>query len=183
MSDWYDIPELTGSIPWVRAMMDCAQDPAFHAEGDVWTHTTAVRDELEKLPEFQYLSSGEKNALRWAAILHDVGKPATTEPDEAGVIRSPKHAIKGMRIARKILRDLGMPVGLREVVVNLVRYHSVPMYLVDDPDPTARAIRLSWETEPPTCFGFLPRLTTWVGTLISPIGEATKTCSRSSVKN
>ena len=38
--------------PWARAMAACTQDAAWHAEGDVWTHTRLVVSELERLPEW-----------------------------------------------------------------------------------------------------------------------------------
>ena len=32
--------------PWARAMAACGQDAGWHAEGDVWTHTRMVCDQL-----------------------------------------------------------------------------------------------------------------------------------------
>ena len=54
---------------WAKAMSDCAQDAEWHAEGDVWTHTKMVLQELEKLDEWRDLSSHEQTILRFTALL------------------------------------------------------------------------------------------------------------------
>ena len=36
------------SQPWARHMAACPQDPHWHAEGDVWTHTRMVCAELQQ---------------------------------------------------------------------------------------------------------------------------------------
>ncbi len=80
-------------------MQQCMQEPEFHAEGDVWTHTRMVVDALLALPEYQALGSDEQNLLLHAALLHDVAKPACTVL-ENGRISSPRHAKVGEKIAR-----------------------------------------------------------------------------------
>lgn len=55
-------------LPEVEALVDCNHDSPHHQEGNVFDHTLLVLDALE----------GEVSpALAWAALLHDVGKPAT----------------------------------------------------------------------------------------------------------
>ena len=81
----------------------------------------------------------------FTALFHDAGKPATTAIDpETGRTRSPKHALVGTEIARTVLRHLGSPLGFREDVANLVRYHGRPPYLLEKPDPARELISLSW---------------------------------------
>ena len=62
--------------PEVHALQGVYQRPDYHAEGDVWTHTLLVVDEAAKLrnniPEDLQLD------YMVAALLHDVGKPSTT---------------------------------------------------------------------------------------------------------
>jgi putative nucleotidyltransferase with HDIG domain len=131
--------------PWARAMAACAQDSGWHAEGDVWTHTTMVVAELERLPEWPDLGQSDRARLTFAALFHDVGKPSTTRPDpETGRTRSPKHAIVGMEIARRVLRDLGCGLLVREEICNLVRYHGRPAHLLEKADPALELISLSW---------------------------------------
>lgn len=35
--DWSGI-----RFPWIAPMVECMQDPDYHTEGDVWTHTRMV---------------------------------------------------------------------------------------------------------------------------------------------
>src|ERR1017187_10214753 len=55
-------------LPEIARMKGVEQPPQFHPEGDVWTHTLGLLAQLE---------AGCPLALAWAALLHDVGKPAT----------------------------------------------------------------------------------------------------------
>jgi len=41
--DWQTI---TNKFEWIRDMIGVPQDPVFHAEGDVWTHTRMVTEEV-----------------------------------------------------------------------------------------------------------------------------------------
>ena len=134
-----------GAQPWAEAMRRCDQDAEWHAEGDVWTHTLMVWDEVERLEAFPTLSVRDRLRLRLTALWHDAGKPETTVIDpETGRTRSPKHSLAGARIARNILRDWGCDLAEREAIVNLVRYHGRPPYLLDQAQPEEEVIRLSW---------------------------------------
>lgn len=131
--------------PWGRAMAACRQDPQWHAEGDVWTHTRLVCGELEKLVEWSALVAAARLHLLLAALFHDSGKPATTTLDpESGRIRSPHHAFVGAALARRVLRGLGCDFATREKIVALVRHHGRPVYLLEKPAPEREVIRLSW---------------------------------------
>jgi putative nucleotidyltransferase with HDIG domain len=134
--------------PWARAMAACAQDAGWHAEGDVWTHTRMVAAELERLDGWADLDAPDRLRLAFTALFHDAGKPATTAVDaETGRTRSPKHSQVGERIARRVLRGLGCPLGFREEVAGLVRYHGRPPYLLEKTDPAREVIALSWTVD------------------------------------
>ncbi|MEC8360093.1 MAG: hypothetical protein VXZ92_09950, partial [SAR324 cluster bacterium] len=62
-------------FPELEALIDVPQDPTWHPEGCVWTHTLMVVDEAAKLRVGE-----EKNDLflMFGALCHDFGKPATT---------------------------------------------------------------------------------------------------------
>lgn len=62
-------------------------------------------------------------ALRLAALLHDVGKPATLSRDEQGRIWFHHHDIVGAEIAASIMRRLGYPSDLITHVSSLIKYH------------------------------------------------------------
>ena len=130
---------------WARAMAECQQDAEWHAEGDVWTHTCMVIGEIERLPEWPSLERDAYLKLLFTALFHDSGKPATTHVDPGtGRTHSPKHALVGVEICRRVLRDLGCGLGLREEIAALVRYHGRPPYLLEKTDPAHEVISLSW---------------------------------------
>ena len=49
------------SQPWAQLMAECMQEPEWHAEGDVWTHTRMVCDALVELPQWATLSRRNAN--------------------------------------------------------------------------------------------------------------------------
>ncbi len=135
--------------PWGRAMRNCVQDTQWHSEGDVWTHTVAVCHQLTSVEGWEALSHNEQIVLRFAALLHDCAKPLTTMADPiTGRVRSPKHAVKGEAMARKILRQAECPLEMREQICALVRYHSKPVFLPQSPQPELELelARISWLT-------------------------------------
>ena len=145
--DWSERDVLTWAEqqPWAQAMAACGQDAVWHAEGDVWTHTRMVVDQLGRLPEWPTLDARSRRLLLFTALFHDSGKPATTMVDpETGRTRSPKHALVGMEIARNTLRSLGCDLVFREEVVQLVRYHGRPPYILEKADPAKDVITTSW---------------------------------------
>ncbi len=101
------------AIPWSRidqllatsgffGMRATQQNPAYHGEGDVYTHTQMVCRELTRNPAFYELSARQQNELFLAAILHDIGKVKSTRLEDGNWV-SPHHASTGSRIARKCL--------------------------------------------------------------------------------
>ncbi|MEQ1903183.1 MAG: HD domain-containing protein, partial [Pirellulaceae bacterium] len=133
------------SRAWCRAMSECAQDNRWHSEGDVWTHTKMVCQQLDRLSEWKTLDSDERTVLTLTALFHDAAKPLTSKSDgETGRITSPKHAVKGEHLARGVLRDLGCDLATRETIARLVRYHGRPAFLLERKEPKLEVVRLSW---------------------------------------
>lgn len=131
--------------PWCRAMADCAQDAQWHSEGDVWTHTQLVLQQLVAIEEWPSLTPHERTVLTFTALFHDVAKPLTTAVDPAtGRVISPKHAVKGEHVARSILRNLQCDLATREEIARLVRNHGRPVFLLERDEPTDEVVRLSW---------------------------------------
>lgn len=89
------------------------QDP-HHRHKDVLEHTFAVVDKTR--PDL---------VLRLAALLHDIGKPATREFGPEGVTFH-HHEVVGARMARRRLRALGFPRDVVEDVAELVHLHLRP---------------------------------------------------------
>ena len=92
------------------AALRLEQDPV-HRHKDVLRHTFAVVDRCE--PELR---------LRLAALLHDVGKPATRAITSEGVTFH-HHEVVGARMARDRLQALRFPTGIVDDVVRLVEMH------------------------------------------------------------
>jgi len=103
-------------LPEVVKMHGVAQPPQFHPEGDVWTHTMLL---LEQLP------SGCSAELAWGALLHDVGKPATfTAPQgPEDRIRFNGHVEVGVRIAEAICGRLRFSKEVTAQISALVKNH------------------------------------------------------------
>jgi len=141
--DWNYLNE---NFAWVSRMESVPQDPRHHAEGNVAIHTRMVLEVLEKLPEYQKLEAADQEILWAAALLHDVEKYSTTVTEADGSITAHGHARKGAMTARQILyREIPAPFAIREQIVSLVRYHGLPLWLLEKPDPLKVLIRVSYE--------------------------------------
>jgi putative nucleotidyltransferase with HDIG domain len=78
-------------------------------------------------------------ALRWAALLHDVAKPATRSVRALDRrVTFTGHDVLGADLARAVLGRLRASVRLREHVAALVRHHLRLGFLVHEPQPLAR---------------------------------------------
>lgn len=108
--------ELFNIIPELKGLDQVPQDPRWHPEGDVWTHTMLV---LENLP------SEATFAMSLAALFHDVGKATTTVIHESGGISARGHEDESRKIAAKILADLGADSELQNDVLFLVFRHMI----------------------------------------------------------
>ncbi|MBC7864192.1 MAG: AAA family ATPase [Bacteroidia bacterium] len=133
---------------WVSDMQGVPQSPVHHAEGDVYIHTQMVLDELQKLPEYLELEEQQKEILWASALMHDIEKRSCTFKDENGNIVSPGHAKKGAMTTRQILyRDFNVPFEIREGIACLVRYHGLPLWVFEKPNPVQALLRASLEVD------------------------------------
>ncbi len=113
--------------PELVPLASCPQDPEWHPEGDVWTHTLLVVDQAavrkDTLPKY------EQVCLMLGALLHDIGKPATTALVD-GRIRSPGHEVAGLAPATAMLDRFNVHTmegyDVRGQVLALVRHHMAP---------------------------------------------------------
>jgi poly(A) polymerase len=118
----FELLDATGLLAQVLPEMvkthGVEQPPQFHPEGDVWVHTMLL---LEKL------KPGVPATLAWAALLHDVGKPATFRPPDpkkpGDRIRFDGHVEVGVRITEEILGRLRFSNEDTEQIVALVKNH------------------------------------------------------------
>ena len=104
-------PVLAAVIPELGPMIGFDQHSPHHAY-DLYTHVAHV---VEAVP-------GEP-VLRWAALLHDIGKVPTFTRDENGRGHFYGHAQAGEDMAEQVLRRLKAPTALREQVKQLIGLH------------------------------------------------------------
>ena len=143
---WKRIEQLL-SVSCFANMKATRQNPVFHGEGDVYTHTQMASRELIGTKEFHELPDRQKVELFLAVILHDIGKVKTTRLED-GIWVSPNHSLVGSQIARKVLwQGCGIcgtqkMIRFRETVCALIRYHMLPVYLIEQekPERTVREV-------------------------------------------
>ncbi len=128
---------------WWQDMASCPQDSVYHAEGDVATHTRMVTNELQNLPAWQVLTETDRGILLLAALLHDVGKPATTVTDDDGRITSPGHSRRGAILARQLLYESDVSFTVRETVCALIRWHQRPFWVLESASPERAVITIA----------------------------------------
>ena len=116
-------PILIQIIPELAPMVGFDQRSPYHVL-DLYSHTAQV---IQSIPNTL--------ALRWAALLHDIGKPGTFYLDESGQGHFPGHAKLGAEMADSILLRLKAPTALRQQVVSLVERHMTPL------EPDKRLLR------------------------------------------
>lgn len=119
LQQWHALGLLKDILPEVEALIGVDQPPAFHPEGDVFTHTQLMLDDLGPPPR--------DPVLVCAVLLHDIGKPATKSwgpgSDGEDRIRFDGHDRVGAEIAEHVLRRLRCSNALIDAVTSCVRNH------------------------------------------------------------
>ncbi|WP_425451011.1 CCA tRNA nucleotidyltransferase [Corynebacterium senegalense] len=85
---------------------------------DVYRHSLTVLRQATELED-----EGPDLKLRWAALLHDIGKPDTRAVKEGGGVSFHHHEVVGAKMARKRMRKLKYPKHVIEDVSQLVYLH------------------------------------------------------------
>ena len=91
------LPEL----PALRLQID-----EHHHHKDVYEHSLIVLDQAIELERQRHPDSPPDLTLRLAALLHDIGKPATKRLEPGGVVTFHHHDVVGAKLAAKRLRAL-----------------------------------------------------------------------------
>jgi tRNA nucleotidyltransferase (CCA-adding enzyme) len=114
-------------LPEMKPLVGCEQEPEWHPEGDVWTHTLMVIDKARELNTD--LDRPRRITLMLGAVCHDLGKPATTAVID-GRIRSLNHEDGGVAPTLSLLDRLNIHTvdgfDVRAQVVGLVAHHLKP---------------------------------------------------------
>ena len=122
-------------FPEIEALLGTPQDPEWHPEGDVFTHTCHCCDALAELPEWQSANETTRQVLMFAVLAHDFAKPQTThEAEREGRMRivSPGHEEQGGPLAEAFLTRIGAPNEIKERVVPLVKHHLAHLQTISD---------------------------------------------------
>ena len=106
-------------IPEILAMKGFDQKNLHHIY-DVLEHSATAIDNIRQEPH-----------LRWAALLHDAGKPETFTVDEGGTGHFYGHAARSEELARLIMRRLRFDNETARRVTDLVKYHDLQIELTD----------------------------------------------------
>ncbi len=101
-------------LPEVDSLSECEQGPPYHMEGNVFVHTCMIADNLP---------DNASNELRWAAILHDIGKPATRHEDNHCNVSFISHDKIGADLADSICRRLKFSNKKRKKITWLIKNH------------------------------------------------------------
>ena len=120
---------ICSAIPELTDMLGFDQRSTWHAY-DVMEHTIHVCNAVEV-----FTAGVASLHLRWAALLHDIGKPATLSIDENGFGHFYGHPLLGSIMGKRIMGRMGLPTSLTDRACALVRYHDNPVR------PTTRSMR------------------------------------------
>jgi tRNA nucleotidyltransferase (CCA-adding enzyme) len=122
-----DLGAVERLFPEMAALVGCEQEPEWHPEGDVWTHTLLVIDEARG--RIGDLARPQAIAVMLGAVAHDFGKPATTAVID-GRIRSLEHEEAGVGPATVFLNRLNVQsfdgYDVRKQVLGMVAHHLKP---------------------------------------------------------
>ncbi|MEV0582508.1 CCA tRNA nucleotidyltransferase [Nonomuraea sp. NPDC050310] len=89
-----------------------------HRHKDVYEHTLIVLEQAIAQEE-----DGPDRILRWAALMHDVGKPKTRRNEPGGRVSFHHHEVVGAQLTRRRMQELRFPKEVVADVARLVELH------------------------------------------------------------
>lgn len=110
---------LVGAIPELECMRDFDQRSPYHAY-DLQEHTARVCDGVE-----EFTGGAASLTLRWAALLHDIAKPACLSVDDTGRGHFFDHPAQGARMAKTIMRRLAVRGEVVRGACVLIQLHDL----------------------------------------------------------
>lgn len=110
----YVLPELPA--------LQLEQDEHHHHK-DVYQHSLTVLEQAIGYEKSRGLLEGPDVVMRWAALLHDIGKPATRKHEQGGAVSFHHHDVVGAKLARKRLRALRFDNDTVNAVSRLIELH------------------------------------------------------------
>jgi len=110
--------EFLPEVPALRLEVD-----EHHHHKDVYEHSLTVLQQAIELEEIRHPGAAPDVPLRLAALLHDIGKPATRRLESGGGVTFHHHDVKGARLARKRLQALRFDSDTIGSVTQLIEQH------------------------------------------------------------
>ncbi|MFS0866001.1 CCA tRNA nucleotidyltransferase [Microbacterium sp. 179-B 1A2 NHS] len=105
-------------VPALRLEVD-----EHHHHKDVYEHSLTVLAQAIDLEKQRHGDVPPDVTLRLAALLHDIGKPATRRLEPGGAVSFHHHDVKGARLARKRLQALRFDSATIDAVSQLIEQH------------------------------------------------------------
>jgi len=135
----FEIGALEILISELCKLKGLAQPLQYHQEGDVWDHSLRALNSLtdEEITPDPLPETAPSLALKWATLLHDIGKYDTFSVDNER-IRYDRHAETGAEIAKKILKRLKFPKKITSRVHWLISHHMMVVPLLEMSDGRRR---------------------------------------------
>lgn len=120
---YFDILRRAGALEvWFKelaALIGVQQNPKYHPEGDAYVHTMLVLREAAEMRE----AAQKPLNLMLAALVHDLGKAATTTQDQNGNSHSCEHEIAGVPLLSAMLSRIGAGKDMLAYCENMCRLH------------------------------------------------------------
>ncbi len=104
-------PIIFATLPELEPMRGCGQENPYHCY-DVWEHTLHAVDAVPA-----------DKVLRWAAFLHDCGKPGVKMRSPDGMAHFYQHEAESVKLGGQILESLRFSSRETEEILKLVKYH------------------------------------------------------------
>ena len=105
-------------LPEIGAMQMAIDE--HHQHKDVYQHSLTV---LRQAIDLEDRADPPDLVLRWAALLHDIGKPATRRHEADGGVSFHHHEVVGAKMTRKRMRTLRYSKQMVDDVSQLVYLH------------------------------------------------------------
>ena len=126
-------------FPQLARLAGVPQDPRWHPEGDVLTHSGLAADAAAALADDAGLTGDDRTVIVLAALLHDVGKAEHTQVHPDGRITSHGHAEGGVAPTEDLLTSIGAPPAVISRITPIVREHMTATTTAGP--PSAAAVR------------------------------------------